>query len=40
MTFYEFIKLCLEEEAVRTEPDGRRMVKKVLEEIEIWNERN
>ena len=36
MTFYEFIKLCLEQEAAKTEPDGSNLVRKVLEEIEKW----
>ena len=36
MTFYEFIKFCLEQEAARTEPDGNSLVRKVLEEIERW----
>lgn len=40
MTFFEFIKLCLEKEAARTEPDSRHMVKKVLEETEKWKERS
>jgi hypothetical protein len=36
MTFYEFIKHCLEKEAVRTEPDKQAMIQKVLGEIEKW----
>lgn len=40
MTFFEFIKMCLEMEAARTEPDGDQMVMKVLEEIERWKKLN
>lgn len=36
MTFFEFMKWCLENEAIRTEPDGSSSVQKVLEEIERW----
>ena len=36
MTFYEYMKWCLENEAARTEPDGTPLVRKVLEEIEKW----
>ena len=36
MTFFEFIKLCLEKEAERTEPDSTQIMLKVLEEIEKW----
>jgi hypothetical protein len=36
MTFYELIKLSLEQEAARTEPDGSDLIRKVLEEIEKW----
>lgn len=39
MTFYDFIKLCLENEAARTEPDSRPMILKVLEEIEKWKKK-
>ena len=40
MTFFEFIKLCLEKEAARTESDSTLMVRKVLEEIEKWKKLN
>lgn len=40
MTFYEFIRHCLEKEAVRTEPDRGPMMWKVLKEIEIWKKEN
>lgn len=40
MTFYEFIRHCLEKEAVRTEPDKRPMIQKVLKEIEKWKKNN
>ena len=40
MTFFEYIKLCLEMEAARTEPDSSRMIRKVLEEIEKWKKRD
>lgn len=39
MTFYEYLKKCLQNEAVRTEPDKRHMITKVLEEIEKWKKR-
>lgn len=40
MTFYEFIKHCLEKEAVRTEPDKQPMIQKVLEEMQKWKKKN
>ena len=40
MTFYEFIRHCLETEAVRTEPDREPMMRNVLKEIEIWKKNN
>lgn len=40
MTFYEFIKHCLEKEAVRTEPDKETTIQKVLKEIEKWKKNN
>ena len=40
MTFYEFVKHCLEKEAVRTEPDEQPMIQKVLGEVKIWNKSN
>ena len=40
MTFFEFIKHCLEKEAVRTEPDKQTMIQKVLGEIKKWKEIN
>ena len=40
MTFFEFIKQCLEKEAAHTEPDSRPAMKKVLEEIERWTKKN
>ena len=40
MTFFEFIQLCLEMEAARTEPDSTLTVRKVLEEIEKWKKLN
>ena len=40
MTFYEFIKHCLEKEAVQTEPDKHTMIQRVLEEIEKWKKIN
>ena len=40
MTFFEFIKQCLEKEAARTEPDSRPVVKKILEEMEKWTRKN
>lgn len=40
MTFYEFIRMCLQQEAVRTEPCGKDAVARVLEEIERWKATN
>lgn len=40
MTFYEFIRQCLEKEAARTEPDIQPMLRKVLKEIEKWKKKN
>lgn len=40
MTLYEFIKYCLEKEAVQTEPDKRPMIQKVLGEIIKWKKHN
>lgn len=40
MTFYEFIRHCLEKEAVRTEPDKQSILQKVLGEIEKWKKNN
>lgn len=40
MTFYEFIKHCLEKEAVRTEPDKQPMIQNVLKEIAKWKKNN
>lgn len=40
MTFYEFIRYCLETEAVRTEPDRQPMLGKVLKEIEKWKKKS
>ena len=40
MTLYEFVKHCLEKEAVRTEPDVQPMLQKVLKEIEKWKKNN
>ena len=40
MTFFEFIKLSLEMEAVRTEPDSMQTIIKVLEDIERWKNLN
>lgn len=40
MTFYEWIKHCLQQSALRTEPDSTPMIEKVLKEIEKWNRKN
>lgn len=40
MTFFEFIKFCLEKEAARTEPDSKQVIMKVLEEFEKWKKPN
>lgn len=40
MTFFEFIKLSLEMEAARTEPDSTQMIIRVLEDIEKWKKLN
>ena len=34
MTLYELVKQSLHKEAVRTEPDRRPIIKRVLKEIE------
>jgi len=34
MTVYELIKRSLQKEAVRSEPDRRRVLQKVLKELE------
>ena len=36
MTLFEYVKHCLQGEAVRTEPDKHKMIQNVLEEIEKW----
>ncbi len=36
MTFYEWIHSCLHREAVRTEPDSKKMIQKILEEVAKW----
>ncbi len=40
MTFFEFIKRCLQIEAVRTEPDPKPTIDKVLREKEYHGKRN
>ncbi len=40
MTFYEWIKHCLQRFAEQTEPDSTPMIDKVLKEIEKWNRKN
>lgn len=40
MKFYELIRRCLENEAVRTEPDRNAVIRKVLKEIEKWKKNN
>ena len=40
MTFFKFIKLVLEMEAARTEPDSTQMLIRVLEDIEKWKKLN
>lgn len=39
MTFYQFIQYCLEKEAVRTEPDKKPTIQKVLKEIAKWKKK-
>ncbi len=34
MTFFEFIKRCLHMEAIRTEPDPRPLIEKIMKESE------
>ena len=41
MTLYELVKQSLHKEAVRTEPDRRPAIKKILKEIKKrWKKRN
>lgn len=40
MTFYEWIKHCLQHAAEESKTDSTTMVKKVLKEIEKWNKKN
>ena len=41
MTLYELVKQSFHREAVRTEPDRRTIIEKVLKEIEKkWKKRN
>lgn len=40
MTLFEYIKQCLEKEAVRTEPDKKKTIQIVLGEIEKWKKNN
>lgn len=39
MTFYEWIKHCLQQAAEKTEPDSTKIIDKVLREIEKWNKK-
>lgn len=39
MTFYEWIRECLQWEAVQTAPDCQKMIKRVMEEIKKWKKR-
>ena len=39
MTFYQWIRECLQREAVRTEPDSRGVLQKVLAEMEKWKKK-
>ena len=40
MTLYDFIRHCLEQEAIRTEPDKDPVIREVLKEIEKWKDNN
>ena len=40
MTFYEWIKHCLQQSAKQTEPESTPIIEKVLKEIEKWNKKN
>lgn len=40
MTFYEWIKQCLQHSAEKTEPDCKTVIEKVLKEIEKWNRKH
>ncbi len=40
MTFREWIRECLRREAVRTEPDPRKTVQKVMKESKKWKKKN
>ncbi|MGN0968859.1 MAG: hypothetical protein ACI4O3_06265 [Oscillospiraceae bacterium] len=39
MTFYEWVRECLQREAAETEPDRQKTVQKVLEEIKTRKKR-
>lgn len=40
MTFYQFVRECLRKEAVRTEPDGQKIIQAVLKEIMKWKKKS
>ncbi len=39
MTFYQFIRQCLIKEAIRTEPDSKKIIQTVLKEIMKWKKK-
>lgn len=39
MTFFEWVRECLRQEAIRTAPDGRNMIQAVIREMDNWNQR-
>lgn len=39
MTFYEWIKQCLQQEAEENKTDSTPIIEKVLKEIEKWNKK-
>lgn len=40
MTFYEWIKKCLQHAAEQTEPDSTPIIERVLKEIEKWKKQS
>lgn len=39
MTFYEWLRDCMQREAIRTEPDSQKVIQRVMEELEKWKKK-
>ena len=39
MTFFEWIRECLRQEATRTAPDGARIMQEVMEAYQAWKKK-